>query len=67
MDDALRREADRVLEAARREDWLTVKEFAAARRVHEETVKRWCRQGLVPCERIGRRGHWRIRRTQEAA
>jgi excisionase family DNA binding protein len=39
---------------------LTVKEYAAAKRVHPETVKRWCRDGKLPAERVGRLGHWRI-------
>jgi excisionase family DNA binding protein len=42
--------------------FLTVKELAAIKRVHPETVKRWCRQGLIPAERTaGQRGHWRIK------
>lgn len=41
--------------------WLTVKEYAALKRVHPETVKVWIRKGLVVAERTaGDRGHWRV-------
>lgn len=36
------------------------KEYAALKGVCVETVKRWCRKGLIPCERVGKLGHWRI-------
>lgn len=38
MDDPLYSSARSLLDAARQEEWLTVKEFAALRRVHEQTI-----------------------------
>jgi excisionase family DNA binding protein len=32
---------------------LTIKEFAAIVRVHEDTAKRWAARGEVRCVRIG--------------
>lgn len=50
-------QAEQVILASRREEWLTVKEFAALKRVHVETVKRWIRQQQVSAERTaGARG-----------
>lgn len=40
---------------------LTLKEYAAAMRVHPQTVRKWIRQGKIVPERIGTRGHWRFR------
>lgn len=36
-------------------DWLTVDEVADRAHVCRETVRRWCRLGIVPSLRIGRR------------
>lgn len=49
-------DARRLLEQVRAEDWLTVKEYAALHRVHEQTVYSAIRRGLIhhPIERIGR-------------
>lgn len=40
--------------------WLTVKEYAALRRVHVETVRRWIRAGHLTVRRTGAKGHWQI-------
>lgn len=45
-------------------DWLTVKEFAALRRVHHQTVRLWIRLGVVKAERDRPRGRWLIRRPR---
>lgn len=60
-------QARELVTVAEREEWLTVKEFAARKRVSEETVRRWLRAGKLIAERtIGEHGHWRIRREQQA-
>jgi excisionase family DNA binding protein len=41
-------------------EWLTVKEYAALRRVHVETVKRWIRAKLIEAERVGRNVSTRV-------
>lgn len=33
---------------------LTAKELAVELSVHPNTIKEWCRRGLIPVERIGR-------------
>ena len=45
--------------------FLTVAEAASEIGVHPETIRRWCRDGHIPALKFGtgRRGHWRIRRT----
>lgn len=45
----------------RRGPFMTVKEYADYRRVHVETVKRWIKDGLIEADRVGERGHWRVR------
>lgn len=42
-------------------EWVTVKDYAADRKVHERTVLRWIRQGYLEAERMGRHGQWRIK------
>lgn len=50
------------------EEWLTVKEYAHAKRVCEETVRRWLRAGKLEARRtVEETGHWRIKRDQQAA
>ena len=45
--------------------WLTVKELARLKRVHEQTVREWIKRGLVQAERTaGNRGNWRVKRPQ---
>ena len=52
---------------SRQEEWLTVKEFAALKRVNDETVRRWIRRKQVTAERtIEPHGHWRIKREKAA-
>ena len=41
-------------------DLLTAEDVAALMGVKESTVWRWCREGNLPCLKIGK--HWRIRR-----
>jgi excisionase family DNA binding protein len=41
--------------------YLTVKEYARYRRVSTRTVARWLSRKELPAERMGNRGHWRIR------
>lgn len=43
-------------------DVLTLREAAAYLRVHYETVRRWCRDGLLPTTRLG---HTRRVRRQD--
>ena len=43
-------------------DVLTLSEAAAYLRVHYETVRRWCRDGLLPTTRLG---HTRRVRRQD--
>ena len=43
--------------------WLTVKDITDELRVHEETVRRWIREGKLPAIQIGsRRGGYRVKR-----
>ena len=41
--------------------YLTVKQVAERLQVCEETVRRWCRDNLLPCKKIGK--DWRIPET----
>lgn len=40
---------------------MIVDDVAAIRSVSETTVRRWCRDGLLKCEKV--QGHWRIHMT----
>ena len=42
-----------------RNSLLSTEEVAAYFGVERTTVHRWCRQGRIPCLRIGK--HWRVR------
>src|SRR3954453_9355832 len=53
-----RREVERVVE--RLEELLGTEEVAEYLGVGQVTVYRWCREGSLPCLKIGRR--WRVRR-----
>jgi len=39
--------------------WVGIKEASALLDVHEDTVRRWCADGDLVAQKIGR--HWRIR------
>jgi excisionase family DNA binding protein len=41
---------------------LTVEEVAGYFGVTMTTVYRWCREGRIPCLKIGK--HWRVRREE---
>src|SRR5215210_582924 len=53
-----RREVGRMVE--RLEDLLGTEEVAEYLGVGQVTIYRWCREGSLPCIKIGRR--WRVRR-----
>jgi excisionase family DNA binding protein len=40
---------------------ITVKAYAAMMAVSQRTVRRWIHEKRVECERIGPKGHWRIK------
>jgi excisionase family DNA binding protein len=42
-------------------DLLTVNEYAELKRVTRRTVERWIQRRAITAERIGKRGHWRIK------
>jgi len=43
-----------------RKKLLTIKEAANLLHVHENTLRRWCDEGVIPALRIGPRGDRRI-------
>ena len=49
-------------EPAERE-WLTVAQVAALLQVHEETVRRWIREGQLPVLDLGKKAGYRVRPT----
>ena len=42
-------------------DWLTVAQVAAWLQVHEETVRRWIREGHLPVLNLGKKAGYRLR------
>jgi excisionase family DNA binding protein len=44
--------------------YLTVEQVAERLQVHEETVRRWLRAGLLRGHVISRRAGWRIRESE---
>jgi excisionase family DNA binding protein len=42
--------------------WLRTPEAAKYLGVHEETVRRWAREGAIPSVKLGNRGGFRFRR-----
>ncbi len=44
------------------EEVLTAEEVAGYLRVHLMTVRRWCREGMLPAVKVGRA--YRIKRTE---
>jgi excisionase family DNA binding protein len=52
-------------EAARESEWMTVREVADYLKVHEETVRRWVRDGELPVLDLGgQKTGYRIRRDE---
>ena len=45
-----------------RREWMTVKEVATELQVHEETVRRWIRDGELPVADLGGKAGYRIKR-----
>ncbi len=43
------------------ERWLTVAEIVAQLQVHEQTVRRWLREGRLPGRNFGGRTGYRVR------
>jgi excisionase family DNA binding protein len=43
--------------------WLTVAEIVERLRVHEETVRRWLREGRLPGRAFGGRTGYRVRES----
>ena len=41
---------------------LTVSEAARLTKRHQNTIRRWIYQGHLPAQKVGRLGHFRIRR-----
>ena len=42
-------------------DWLTVAQVAERLQVHEETVRRWIRDGQMPVLDLGKKAGYRVR------
>lgn len=42
--------------------WLRTPEAAKYLGVHEETIRRWAREGAIPAAKLGNRGGFRFRR-----
>ena len=46
------------------DEWLTVRDIVEEFKVHEETVRRWIREGKLPARLMGSaKGGYRVRRT----
>jgi excisionase family DNA binding protein len=43
------------------EQWLTVEEIVALLKVHEQTVRRWLREGQLRGVLLGRKAGYRVR------
>jgi len=46
------------------ERWYTVEEIVDTLRVHEQTVRRWLKQGELHGVLLGRKAGWRIRASE---
>ena len=44
-------------------EWLTVQEVAEDLQIHEETVRRWIRDGALPVADLGRKAGYRVKRA----
>ena len=42
--------------------WLRTPEAAKYLGVHEETIRRWAREGVIPAAKLGNRGGFRFKR-----
>jgi excisionase family DNA binding protein len=42
--------------------WLRTPEAAKYLGVHEETIRRWAREGTIPAAKLGNRGGFRFKR-----
>lgn len=42
--------------------WLRTPEAAKYLGVHEETIRRWAREGAIPAAKLGNRGGFRFKR-----
>ncbi len=51
------------MDEQQRREWLTVQEVAAELQVHEETVRRWIRDGRLAAHRFGGKAGYRIQRA----
>jgi excisionase family DNA binding protein len=49
------------------ERWYTIKQIVEALNVHEQTVRQWIKDGLLPAKLFGRRGGYRIRASDYEA
>ena len=47
-----------------KKELLSAEDVAALMGVKESTVWRWCREGRLPCLKVGK--HWRVRRVQSS-
>ena len=43
-------------------EWLRTPEAARYLGVHEETMRRWAREGVIPAVKLGNRGGFRFKR-----
>jgi excisionase family DNA binding protein len=60
MYDRRRRKDGAIDEQAERE-WLTVAQVAERLQLHEETIRRWIRDGQFPVLNLGKKAGYRIR------
>jgi excisionase family DNA binding protein len=42
-------------------DWLTVAQVAERLQLHEETIRRWIRDGQIPVLDLGKKAGYRVR------
>jgi excisionase family DNA binding protein len=49
------------------ERWYSIRQIVEALGVHEQTVRGWIREGLLPAKLFGRRGGYRIRASDYEA
>lgn len=45
-------------------EWLTVSEIVETLKVHEQTVRRWIREGELPALELGGKSGYRVRRDE---